>query len=535
MKQILIAFLLFSLCSLNGHCNDISVNNQAEFDKIAQNIKASINSGEKSILVNIRPGTYFFSECHILLENVKCPDVDIRISGQDVTILSKGRDFRGADLLSTEFSPYKTLLDAGGREIDLFSPVYKAKSKVKVVDLNTKLCMLKTDSKLPNRSPEQCTDAYIVLAEWFKSAIYKINYVLDNEICFTADDLSFDAKYLDYNVNADFYYGSRYPCFRVFGFNKELPESDVCVHESSSMRFIFLKNCSFNSFELDGVKVLGNWDNGYFLIDIANVSAKEITIANCLFYGIKSNVIRFLNSPNSKFISNTIENNSLDGLLIDEKSTNSLVKGNCFQNNGLLMSNSFCVQCQGGDYQIVGNVFKDFGYGGIAVGLSHYYFGDAKSCGVVEDNELFYTQEYADEALVPMDSGAIYLFTQNSGAVVRYNYIHSISGRKDNRGIFCDDGASNFKIYGNIIHDIENSYCIDSRLVPSSRLVNKNLQTNVNNYVGENLLDGKVRYEYDHLSSSCSRGRDYSFERLAEWPYKNIMKPYIKETRRKVR
>ena len=33
----------------------------------------------------------------------------------------------------------------------------------------------------------------------------------------------------------------------------------------------------------------------------------------------------------------------------------------------------------------------------------------------------------------------------------------------DNRGIFCDDGASNISIYGNVILNTPNSYCIDLR------------------------------------------------------------------------
>lgn len=534
MKQIVTALLLLLLYSLEGACVDIDIDNQSDFDKIASTLKSCINSGEKSIWVNIRPGTYFFSECHIMFDDMNCPDVDISICGKDAVVLSKGRDYRGTDISSAAFSPYKTLLDADGRVLDLFSPVYRAKSTVRVVEPDKNLCALKTACNLLNRKPEQCANAYISLSEWFKTAVYKVEYVLDNEIFFIADNLSFDSRYGDYNVNADYYYGSQYPSFRVYGFDEVGPgllsvtAAGGHVHESDAMRFLFLKNSSFKSFRLDGLTILGNWNNGYFLIDIANVSADSITVSNCCFYGIKSNVIRFLNSPNSNFISNRMENNCLDGLLIDEKSACSLVKGNYFKNNGMQMTNSFCVRCSGGDYHVIGNVFENFGYGGIAVGISHYGPYDVKSYGVVEENELFYTDEYIAGNLIPMDSGAIYLFTQNDGAEVRYNYIHSISGRKDNRGIFCDDGACNFKIYGNIILDIENSYCIDSRRVPSGRLVNKTLQTNVNNFIGGNLLDGNVRFERAFGPSNCIEKKNYTMNSVSLWPYKKKMQQYLK-------
>ena len=66
-----------------------------------------------------------------------------------------------------------------------------------------------------------------------------------------------------------------------------------------------------------------------------------------------------------------------------------------------------------------------------------------------------------------MDGGAIYISTRLDDVVIRYNYIHNVKGMKDNRGIFCDDGAKNLKIYGNVFYGIHNSYCVDSRLVES--------------------------------------------------------------------
>lgn len=79
-----------------------------------------------------------------------------------------------------------------------------------------------------------------------------------------------------------------------------------------------------------------------------------------------------------------------------------------------------------------------------------------------------------------MDSGAIYTWTQNDQVIIRYNYIHDYTGASDNRGMFCDDGAANFKIIGNRILRIANSYCVDSRIIKDQRpekFMNKVLRT----------------------------------------------------------
>lgn len=96
-----------------------------------------------------------------------------------------------------------------------------------------------------------------------------------------------------------------------------------------------------------------------------------------------------------------------------------------------------------------------------------------------------------------MDSGAIYIFTQNDGAVIRNNYIHDYVGMKDNRGIFCDDGAYGFTITGNVIRNVPNSYSIDSRLclnveTQAGSVVKK---VNYNNIIRNNRVDGPVRFE----------------------------------------
>ena len=96
-----------------------------------------------------------------------------------------------------------------------------------------------------------------------------------------------------------------------------------------------------------------------------------------------------------------------------------------------------------------------------------------------------------------MDTGAIYVNTQNASLEIRNNDIHDISGPYDNRGIFCDDGTVNTCIHDNKVVRIENSWCIDLRRVLSveTRADSKIRRVNVGNRMERNQVDGKVRFE----------------------------------------
>ena len=129
--------------------------------------------------------------------------------------------------------------------------------------------------------------------------------------------------------------------------------------------------------------------------------------------------------------------------------------------------------------------------------------------GVIEDNELYYTPQYYTDYKkhTLMDSGAIYLWTQNDDVTIRNNYIHDYIGMADNRGIFCDDGAANFKIIGNRILRIANSYCVDSRKIKDQRP--EKFMNNVNISITDNVFDGRIRFEgRDGEGNGCVYGRN---------------------------
>lgn len=540
------ALLILSLIQYKAFGRVIEVRDQNQFNRMSSSINQALKEGDKYISVNIQKGLYYFSECHLLFENLNFPDVSISIKGHDALVVSSGNTYSDGAVFNHSFDCANSFLAlisdekglCGIGPYDFMGNVFTADGPVKVLDETTGLCVLPFQFR--SFIPDSHDDIHITLSQWFTSGCHKVERITQDSIYFRVKNLSFNKRYNDYDVNGDYFYGKQNPQFRVCNHG---PMADGCsvvsqghihivshidsLHECTASRFVFFKNCNFKSISLDSLNVFGNSDNKYFLMDFANIGAQNVEIFNCSFTGMKSKVARFLNCPNVSVADNSFIYNFLDCIIIEGDSHHSIVSGNTFRYNGKEFRNSFCVRCNTEDYHIFNNTFVDFGYSAVGVGLSHYETGDRKSYGVVENNEIYYTEFYDIANILPMDSGAIYLFTKNDGAVIRYNYIHDITGRKDNRGIFCDDGASDFKIYGNIVLGIKNSYCIDSRLVSSDKLVNKSLKTNVNNYIGENLIDGSVRFEYIPILSNCRKSKNYSLKSLSGWPYKTIMSSFL--------
>ena len=157
---------------------------------------------------------------------------------------------------------------------------------------------------------------------------------------------------------------------------------------------------------------------------------------------------------------------------------------------------------------IARNTFRDFAYGAIGIG-EHYGDNKVFVSGVVENNEMYYTESYFSnyKKHTLMDSGVIYFWTQNDSAIIRGNYIHDYIGMKDNRGVFCDDGASNLTITDNIIMNIANCYSIESRLVKDHR---KDFHNNENNLIENNIVNNGILFMgYRENERHCKKGVNY--------------------------
>ena len=129
------------------------------------------------------------------------------------------------------------------------------------------------------------------------------------------------------------------------------------------------------------------------------------------------------------------------------------------------------------------------------------------SRGLIEYNEFFWGNDYYShpEKYTLVDGGAIYLTTFSEDLVVRYNYFHNIRGVKSYRAIYCDDGAMNVTIYGNIICGFTDSHSILSWRAKS--LNKQYAQTNDGINLFYNIIGGKYKMD-ERPNSSCVHGKN---------------------------
>ncbi|MBO6253034.1 MAG: right-handed parallel beta-helix repeat-containing protein, partial [Bacteroidaceae bacterium] len=446
----------------------------------------------------------------------------------------------------------------GRNLLPVWTEMKYAEGKVEVVDENAHLCRVKCNG-LNDMREEELKNSYIRIPQWFVMNTYKISLIKDDYVYFVYRGLQKVAG-VGWNVNYDCYYGGtenvRYSLCNVVDDDKKvrisddqvrLPEGSNVMHECTSYQFLTIKDCIFKSVNISGLKIIGNaWYMSY-LINLENVISNRFKLKDCSFECMESDVISIKSTPNVTIERCSFKNCYRGCVVSDINSQNTVVADCLFDKVGLDFENTASVKCQGSNYHIKNNTFRDFGYSAISLGYGKTRTESQEVSGVTEYNTIEFTKDYVEKfkTSMLMDGGAIYVMTQNDKCVIRYNIITRYTGMKDNRGIFCDDGAYNVEICGNVITGIENSYCIDSRRVAS---VEKNgsrgnnvTRTNVNNRIYDNIVDGVIRFEpHEGDDNGCLFGPNYVVSRdmingrlaVSKSDYKNIRKtPALRHVR----
>ena len=503
----------------------IVVSSQTEFDGLQEQLINTIKSGEKVIYVKLLPGTYIAKEKHITLKDIDASNTKIHIVGHGATLIPEGHEYHDGDNYQGTFSVGNSWM-SGNKDVETWSYVKYTDSFIEVLDAEEKRCRLKCKNSFSANT--DFSNAYILITHWYQSSTYKIEKIEGQYIYFTANDLK-ESSYGGFNVNDDYNYGNkiiRYKLcnietgedyFRITDGKVHLPNGVTSVWEGKTYNYLTFQNCKFAIVEVNGIQFHGNaFAESHPAISIRNTACKKIRIHKCGFYGMRGSIITVSASPNVKIDNNQFADSYYYGIWSNNGSANTMVEKNSFKSMGKRMHNTKCVGCLGTNYRVSDNVFLDFGYCGIRTGV--WYKSDMKQpcTGVIENNDLSYSQDYLDhiENYGIMDGGAIYLATKNAGSIVRNNYIHGFSGIKHNRGVFCDDGASNIEIYSNVITDIVNSMCIDSRrvtFVERSNTPESGIdRANINIVIRDNTVDGSIRFEaHEDSDNGCIKGANY--------------------------
>lgn len=545
MLRFVILFLFGLVTTAASACRTtIVVKNQAEFDGLQAKLTSAFKAGDKNIYVKLRPGTYIAKEKHLLLKGITAAGTKIHIIGDNAILVPSGRVYHEGDVYQGSFSVDNSWMN-GAEDVEFWSYIQYADGLVEILDADKKRCRLKTKT---NNNNIISSNSYILIPHWFKSSVYKIDKIEGQYIYFIADDLN-TSKYGGYNINDDYNYGKkqiRYKlchvnpggsCLRITKGKVYLPGGVSSAREGITHNYITIKDCKFSSVEIKGIQFRGNaYAVSTPAINIKNSECKKLQIHKCSFLGMRGDVIYITASPNARIDNNRFKYCYRYGILSDNESANTVVEKNHFESMGKAMTDAKCARCQGTNYRISDNSFLNFGYGGISTGV-WYKSKKAQPCsGVIENNDLSFSQDYLNhiDNYGIMDGGAIYIATRNTRTIVRNNHIHGFSGMHSNRGIFCDDGAFNVEIYGNVITGIANSYCIDSRRVrkversndPESPIE----RANINIIIRDNTIDGGIRFvAHEGPDNGCVKGTNYILPgkkgKMPEMTVKNVVNP----------
>lgn len=524
--RIAIVFVL-SLIPIfsRGQTYELAVRNQTEFDGIQAGIENAMNRGFKEINVRISKGTYYFYDRHISFRYCEHAGISLNIIGSDAVLVGAGRDFASGRDAVRAFD-IDCGYTCGGEDIFFWTPSMRTDRKVEVLDKVSGKCRLayRGADKLLGDFPQQ----YLQLSEWFSVGTYPVTRADDSWIYFTVADLKQGYNNLDFNVNDDWAYAKQLPRFKLL--SQDAFNVKGTVHASSAVRFLSLVHTSFSSVSVSGLTFISNGRLKEYdanLIDFWTLECPAVRVSDCFFSGIGSVAVNVTETDNVTLENCSFSNTYRLVFIADRFSDNIRVTGNRFRRNGLGWDSCKCVEVSGNNYYVADNSFCDFGYGAIGVGVWCNWEIPTRSAGIVENNTMWY-EEYLKhpEDFTVMDSGAIYIATQNDDAVIRYNVIHDYTGMKDNRGIFCDDGASGFNIYGNVVTKIANSYTIDSRRVPEVEKGTKVSRVNVNNRISNNFVDGIIRFEGREGDNTCVKGPNFfcidSGQKKPDCEYSNL-------------
>lgn len=445
----------------------ILVSSQADFERLQQDVHRELLRKPAELKVSFQPGIYRFRHNHIYLTREEdCPQTRLVIEGN------------GSVLVGT------------APEISA-TPFYRADRLVEVVDAGKKLCRIRTRKRMEGEGR-----LYVQVSSWFRLFTGEVTEIKGRYVYFTVERL--ERTGLNYNINGDFSYGRKLPRFRLVR---------VCEPDRTTSTSVFnFTACRFREVDISGFTFDGNagrrmTDPDNFLLRFYSCELGGATVHDCVFKSIRSDVLRIAYTHGVEVRGCRFEDCSRIGVLSYNHSAGTRVVDNAFERMGLDPEAEVtpCVKVEGTDYLVSGNRFVDYGCCAIMAGLHFTAPMQYPASGIIERNEIFQTDSYRKEAPqnLLMDTGAIYVYTQNASLEIRNNYIHDISGPYDNRGIFCDDGTVNTYIHDNKVTGIANSYDIDLRRVLSveTRPDSQIRRVNVGNRMEKNQVDGKIRFE----------------------------------------
>ena len=497
-KYVLVCLLLIWNSVSQAQDTTLVVKNQHSFSQIDAAIVNAAKKGKKEIRVEICKGKYTFSDDEIQLKGIP-QDVSVFLAAHGAKIYAESNKVDRKTMTTPNHIYYA---NSYKNVIDFWSEVRQCNQLIEVVDSVKNVCRL----KLKDVHAQVKVGDFIQISQWYLTHRYEVKDSREGYVYFVADNLKRCENGKSWNVNYDYVYGKEMPRYRIW---KRVNNRNKLI-EGKASRFINMQKIKMKSFRVEGLEFCGNASQSQSaLIQLMNVTAEDIILKDCIFRSCHTQCLILGNTANVNISDCAFYNNRTTAIYSGGGCKNVHITHCFFENNSTGWNNTFCINIKGKDFLVAHNKFKDFAYGAIAIG-EHGNDKKVKVSGIIEENEIYYTPRYYENYKLHtlMDSGAIYLWTQNDDVHICRNNIHDNIGMKDNRGIFCDDGASNFRITDNVILRVPNSYSIDSRKVKDFNPYG--FKNNANNYIAYNIVDNGIRFMgYGSEERHCRKSKNY--------------------------
>lgn len=478
MKMKRAAVLAVMVCASLSLCGKevIRLDTQADLDSLQGRWARVLETETDSLVLAFGEGTFFYGERFLDFTGVTMPGTVLEIRGRGTTLVARSGE--GRETIDCAFVDLDALRHTG-----VFSAPRQARFWPFPILFPKDRFILRV--KEDDLSEEAAAGLKIILSQWFVGAVYPVEKISNGFLYFRMQP-KYRTKFWE-----ELRFGR---CLPRYMFCPE--KADERLHRCGTSVFLTMDDCDFATVSIQGIRFLGN-AAGAPLMAFTRTRAKEIVLSDNRFEGIRSDVIRVDGSDCFRLEGNLFSDCYLNCVTVTKFTRNTVIRGNTFENIGLMMTNAPAVDCKGMDFLICDNHFRDYSYAAIGVGT---HFSDPDGCvseGVVERNEISMSDAFRTGAMRELiDGGAIYIWTQNRSLVVRDNYIHDIDGPHGNRGIFGDDGVVNVTICGNTVENVgHRAYAIDIRKAfwVQKRPESFCKRVNVNNKIYGNRVKGRFR------------------------------------------
>ena len=484
-----------TLCLAGEPSVQLRISDQAAFSVLDESVKESFGNGASSVEVLIDSGVYYYHDRHLDLSGLSAEGKRLSVRGEGA-VLYPAMEPADPEVFDVDATYYEERADS---LVPVYAPepMQRARFLVRVVSLRHKTCCLRISEELGDYAVR---NGYIYITQWFRGRTYKITAVKGRSVYFHADDLYWIR--LLFNVNLDFTFSLDWPRYRLV--NCHEPDLSEGRRKALASTFLAISDSRMDSLSLSGLRFVGNRHDSQeehdalIRMDGAQV---PVRIGDCRFEHIRNDCIQIRNGGDMTVTGCVFDHCYRNCVMAADAVSDIVVEDNHAVSCGLCGDNVFVIRCCADRFRISGNTIEDYGYGGISTGLHYTMVKTTPIRGTIAGNEIFQTPDYFRQAPLNllMDSGGIYVATQNDAVVIRDNYIHDLNGPTYNRGIFADDGASHLHIFHNRIERIATYNAIDidprsawkmrwrrNRKVPHAEI-------SVGNHVYGNDVDGRVR------------------------------------------